>query len=126
MRYWILDRDETPQGLPLLELVRRVRTLVPDESLPWHVTKARGYGERVVELDEILDREMEVLVDPEEIERLAAGREEWFYDFSVQTPDRKLILGLHDSTALFVEGDDEVARSVAATFARFQAAKPGG
>jgi hypothetical protein len=51
-----------------------------------------------------------------EFEALAAGTEEWFYDVEVRVPGSSITFGLHDSTALFVDGEDAVVARIASAF----------
>lgn len=43
-RMWIRDRDETPQGFPLKELLRGVRSLFAREQFKVEIYRAEGYG----------------------------------------------------------------------------------
>ncbi len=118
IRYWIYERDETPQQFPLKRLVLKVRDSLGDTNPRLRVTKARGYGERVQAWDTLLDDNDEVPVDFASLSGMTEGREEWFYDLQVECAARegRIVFGLHDSTALFVEAPKGVADVVVAEF----------
>lgn len=116
MRYWIFDKDESPQRFPLQRLVRRVQEVVGPGTGALAVKKARGYGLQVREWEEALDSDEKIVVPFELVDRLSAGIEEWFYDFEAQNSDASVLFGLHDSTALFVEAAPDIAERVASAF----------
>jgi hypothetical protein len=88
-------------------------------SCEFVVTKARGYGIHIVEWDGLLDDHDRLSVSFELLDRLSQGNDEWFYDLDAQCISRveSLRFGLHDSTALFVEGPQALAERIAFTFA---------
>jgi len=117
MRRWIMDEDDTPQRFPLQRLLRRVFEVTGARDHGCDVTRVRGgYGERVHALEESLDSIDAVRVSFSEIEALTEGREEWFYDFEAKLPGTAIRFGLHDSTALFVEGEQPFVEAVVAAF----------
>jgi hypothetical protein len=122
MRFWIMDNDQTPQRFPLQRLFRQVIRMTNTKSEVCHVLRARGYGLRINELDHELDSVDMVVVPMSELDRLSAGSEEWFYDLDARIPGADIRFGLHDSTALFVEGDAQICESVAATFTEYRPA----
>jgi hypothetical protein len=64
-----------------------------------------------------LDQVDSVVADIETLERLARGEDEWFYDLEAELPAVGIRLGLHDSTALFIEcTDGALASAIAAHF----------
>jgi hypothetical protein len=115
MRCWIFDGDDTPQGFPLLRLISRVLEVCgPSETV--HVTKSWGYGLFVGEWYSALDTEDEIVVPIELIQRISRGTEEWFYDFEGHLPHADVLFGLHDSSVLFVQGAEDVVKSVSSAF----------
>lgn len=116
MRYWILDKDETPQRFPLQRLLRRVRDLVGPGLRSFELTRARGYGLQVREWEEALEGADRIVVPFELLDGLSAGTEEWFYDLEAHVPGAGVRFGLHDSTALFVEAPPEIAEALAGAF----------
>jgi hypothetical protein len=108
MRYWIFDRDDSPQGFPLQQLMDYARTILAlADNCECDVVKVWGYGESVVALQERLGSEPAIRVLWSEIYQLALGTEEWFYDIRIKVVGFDLVFGIHDSTALFVEGSTE-------------------
>ena len=118
MRCWIFDKIETAQGFPLLELLKQVIVVLDATDASFFVTRARGYGDQVCELDEATDRSNEVAVSTEDLERLSRGTDEWFYDVEVvgRAQERTVRFGLHDSTALFVEAEAELVKRITSAF----------
>lgn len=125
MRLWIMDKDQTPQRFPLQRLVRKVVEMTGTKAEVCSVLRARGYGLRVNELERELDIADMVAVPLSELDELSAGTEQWFYDLEVQIHGTDVRFGLHDSTAMFVEGDQLLCESVAATFADCRRASGG-
>jgi hypothetical protein len=122
MRYWIFDKDETPQRFPLQRLFRRVRGVVGSSAGNCEVMKARGYGLQIHEWEEALDGEEKIVVAFDLLDSLSQGTEEWFYDFEAQLPDTEVRFGLHDSTALFVEAAPSIAEQIASVFVNIRRA----
>ena len=81
-----------------------------------NLSRARGYGLRVRELDVLLETVDSVSVALSELDELSTGIEQWFYDLTAELPGVALRFGLHDSTALFVEGEGPVVEAVASKF----------
>jgi hypothetical protein len=126
MRFWIMDKDQTPQRFPLQRLFRQVVKVTGTKAEVCNVLRARGgYGLRVCELEQESDAVDMVTVPMSELDELCAGTEEWFYDLEVQIPGTDIRFGLHDSTALFVEGEQLLCESVAATFTDYRRASGG-
>ncbi len=124
MRYWIFDKDSTPQRFPLQRLIRRVREIVGNASGMFEITEVRGYGVQINEWKEKLDTGIRLVVPLEELDRLSLGTEEWFYDLDVLLIPADVRFGLHDSTALFVEAAPCIAEQVACVFTNIRIAGP--
>lgn len=116
MRYWIRDQDETPQRFPLQRLLRRAFEVAGGEQSTCEVTRARGYGLEIRQLEQQLDVEDVVHVSLQVLDRLSEGSEEWFYELDARVPGAGLRFGLHDSTALFVEGDAATSKRIVDVF----------
>jgi hypothetical protein len=117
MRIWIMDHDNTPQRFPLQRLITTARHCSHYEEGTCRITRARGYGESIRSLEIELDEVDSLVADLDNIENLALGESQWFYDLEVELPAIGLRLGLHDSTALFVESADEaLACAIASKF----------
>lgn len=116
-KYWILDREDTPQGFPLRQLVARVRELAGGDC-QFLIRRSQGYGEQICRWDDLLDQTDEVSVPADELERLSGGTEEWFYDLDAKcvTPTATIGFGLHDSSALFVDAPATLAEQITANF----------
>jgi hypothetical protein len=78
MRYWIMDKDQTPQRFPLQRLFRHVIKVTGTKAEVCSVLRARGYGLRVNELEQALDAVDMVTVPISELDELSASTEEWF------------------------------------------------
>jgi hypothetical protein len=116
VRYWIFDKDDTPQRFPLQRLIRRVRSVAGSSSPTCEVTKARGYGLQIREWELTLDSEDNIVVAFDLLDSLSQGTDEWFYDFEAQLSDVDVRFGLHDSTALFVEAMPSIAEQIVSVF----------
>ena len=98
-RMWIRDRDETPQGFPLKELLRGVRSLFAREQFKLEIYRAEGYGLQINTWRTALEREDHIVVDFLSLDALAEGTAEWFYslDACFISTSVTVGLGLHDS-----------------------------
>jgi hypothetical protein len=124
MRYWIMDKDDTPQRFPLQRLIRRVCEVTHAGTATCNLFRVTGYGMQVHELEKRLDVEDVVTVQLSTLDQLSQGTEEWFYDLEAQLPGTEIRFGLHDSTALFVEGSSEIVEDVVAAFELWKSASP--
>lgn len=117
-RYWILDREDTPQGFPLGALVARIRELAGERNGHFLVRRSQGYGAQVGRWDEMLDQAEEISVPADELERISRGLEEWFYNLDAKyvTPTETIRFGLHDSSAMFLDASSAVAEEITAKF----------
>jgi len=117
-RYRILDREDTPQGFPLGVLVARIRELACDGNCQFLVRRSQGYGAQVGQWDEMLDQADEISVPADDLERISEGVEEWFYnlDAKCMTPTETIGFGLHDSSALFLDAPEALAKKITAKF----------
>lgn len=117
-RYWILDRDDTPQGLPLRLLIARIRELVRDADGKFVIRRAQGYGAAINGWDEELDQSDEIAVPAADLERLSVGTDEWFYNLDARcvAPGATIGFGLHDSRALFLDAPQSLASQITAGF----------
>lgn len=117
-RYWILDRDDTPQGLPLRLLIARIRELVRDADGKFVIRRAQGYGAEINSWDEELDQADEIAVPADELERLSIGTDEWFYNLDARcaAPGVTIDFGLHDSSALFLDAPQNLAAQITEGF----------
>jgi hypothetical protein len=116
VRYWIFDKNQSPQRFPLRELVRRVHEVAAPNAKNCEVTRARGYGLRINQWAEALDHADEIVVPFDLAEDLSQGIDEWFYDFEARIPNTDIRFGLHDSTAMFVDAPLRIAEQVAQAF----------
>ena len=118
MRMWIRDGDETPQGFPLKKLLRGVRSLFGDEHFKVEVFRADGYGFQINSWNSTLEKEECIVVDFLALEKLAEGTEEWFYslDARISSFSCSVRLGLHDSSALYVEATKTVLTKLEGLF----------
>lgn len=118
LRIWIETPDvETAQGFPLDILVRAVSETLTCRSFTVH--RSSGYGRDVIRLGDACEREGATTVGVEDLLQLATGTEQWFYDIEVSCdgPDgRAVTFGLHDSSSLFVEGNEGLARTIVEYF----------
>jgi len=121
-RYWIFDREDTPQGFPLRALVARIRELARNESCQFLIRRSQGYGTQICRWDEMLDQADEISVPAVELERLSSGTEEWFYNLDARcvTPGLTIGFGVHDSSALFLDAPPELAEQLTANFERIK------
>lgn len=119
-KYWILDREDTPQGLPLSLLVARLREITCGEGCRFLIRRSQGYGAQVGRWDEMLDQADEVAVSTEELERI--GTDEWFYNLDAMcvTPSVTIAFGLHDSSALYLDAPSDLAERITANFKKVQ------
>lgn len=129
-RYWIFDREDTPQGYPLQKLVRCIRETLGTRGCQFAIRRSEGYGATVNEWGEQLELQSQVLVEPEHLEHLSAGTEEWFYNLeAVCIGESQVIVlrfGLHDSSALFVDASLELSGKIAGSFQDIQLEKNEG
>jgi hypothetical protein len=123
-RYWIFDREDTPQGFPLRALVARIRELAREGGSEFLIRRAQGYGAQICRWDEMLDQTDEISIPAVELERLSSGTEEWFYNLDARcvTPGLTIGFGVHDSSALFLDAPAELAEQLTANFKRVQIA----
>lgn len=122
MRFWIRDEDKTPQRFPLGKLLRCASEELGAPCKIW-ITRAEGYGESISRYSEVLDEAERLLVDSDEFLVVSAGIQEWFYnlDAVLESPTDRVLLGLHDSTALYVEGADALVKRI---LGRFEVVSP--
>lgn len=123
-KYWIFDREDTPQGFPLRALIARIRELACDGACQFLIRRSQGYGEQVCRWDEMLDQADEISVSADELDTLSRGTEEWFYNLDARcvTPTMTIGFGVHDSSALFVDAPSELADQIAVRFKKVQIA----
>ena len=117
-KYWILDREDTPQGFPLGALIARIRELACSGGCRFLIRRSQGYGVQVCRWDEMLDQLDEISVSADELEHLSRGTDEWFYNLDAMcvTPSVTIGFGLHDSSALFVNAPPELGEQITANF----------
>lgn len=123
-RYWILDREDTPQGFPLGRLLARIREVTGGANGVVQLRRSQGYGEQVCQWDSLLDRADEVTVAAEDLARISEGTDEWFYDLDARfdAPGASIAFGVHDSSALFVDAPATMIDRVTAPFRDVQPA----
>ena len=114
-RYWIFEPDDSPMHLPLGRLIQRLREQFPHAD-SCEITRSRGYGEQVNRWHEQLDSKDMVVVGVALLFQISAGGEDWFYDLEATIPECDVRFGLHDSTALFVEGEETLVESIVRGF----------
>ncbi len=121
-KYWIFDREDTPQGFPLRALVARIRELACDDACRFLIRRSQGYGEQVCRWDEMLDQADEISVSADELQNLSSGTAEWFYNLDARcaSPSMAIRFGVHDSSALFLEAPSELAEQITASFKKVQ------
>ena len=122
-RYWIFDREDTPQGFPLGVLVAKIREFACEGSCHFLVQRSQGYGAQVGRWDEMLYQIDEISVPADQLERISQGVEEWFYnlDAKCMTPTETIGFGLHDSSALFLDAPEALAKKITAKFKEVRA-----
>ena len=118
MKLWIFDTDSTPQRFPLLRLMDQIEQVVGHPTKNYFVRKSRGYGLRVNEWDSLLDEQDSISVQPSELRRIGSGVDEWFYDMEALSVESDIVFGIHDSTAMFVDGPESVVRQIVKPFER--------
>jgi len=118
MKYWILDEDTTPQGFPLRMLILLILKQIASTTYQLWILRSQGYGLRVNEWDERLDKEEQLLIDPELLLDTSVGEEEWFYDLDAKiiTDGLEIRFGLHDSTALYLEAPQDFSKKIIKSF----------
>jgi hypothetical protein len=123
-KYWILDREDTPQGFPLAQLFAKIRELACSSGCQLLVRRSEGYGSMVCHWDQLLERADEIVVSPDDLERLSSGTEEWFYNLDVRcvSPTAIVAFGIHDSSAMFVETSPALAEKIVSGFSDVRAA----
>lgn len=123
MRYWIRDEDDTPQGFPLRTLLRRIVEELPPPHKIW-ILRSEGYGLTVNNWDNELDSQDRLPAELDQLLALSSGTDEWFYnlDGAIESPLGQLAFGLHDSTAMYLEGPQKLVEKVCAHFERVSAA----
>lgn len=122
MRYWIHDKEKSPQGAPLQKLIHRVRAVLrrtagqPGYQLT--VNKARGQGARVDELEGELARQHQVRVTFEQLDDLSSSSEDWLSELEVECtgPAMGLRFGLHDGAALYVDAPLDITVAIVKPF----------
>lgn len=117
MKYWIRDEDDTPQGFPLRTLLWRIQEeLSPPQR--FRIFRSEGYGLTVNHWRNQLDTQDWLSVDLDQLLAVSSGTDEWFYEFeaTVDSPLGRLTFGLHDSTAMYLDGPQELVERVCATF----------
>lgn len=122
VRYWIHDRSDTPSGLPLAKLVAVLRSEYPTAEA-CEISAARGYGLQVCAWDAATDTLDHVVVKLATLEQLLREKQEWFYDLQAVIRAVPIAFGLHDSSALFVEGQDSKLLRVVRHFDCWPAAR---
>ncbi|MEZ4306423.1 MAG: hypothetical protein R3F14_00020 [Polyangiaceae bacterium] len=119
-KYWILDKVDTPQGFPLLKLIENIRKVLRTADIRACICRSQGFGLTVNGWDELLSHVDEVPISLADLERIAGGVDEWFYDLDVVcvAPTATIRFGVHDSTALFVDAAPEIGEHVVLGFQR--------
>lgn len=117
-RYWILDREESPQGFPLGLLISKICEATGATDGELRIRRSQGYGAQVCHWDELLDRADEIPVAFEDLARISQGTDEWFFDLDavLKTPSASVGFGVHDSSALFLDAPPPLAEKVTAAF----------
>lgn len=117
-RAWIRDTDLTPQHVPLQRLLAAVKSFCHADEAKLYVLRADGYGMHIRELDLRLENEERLIIDFEDLYRLSAGVEEWFYNLHAELVSADFVIrfGLHDSSFLFVEGPADIVEHVGNKF----------
>lgn len=109
MRYWIRDRESTPQGAPLRKLIRRLRSVLSspsgESSCKLRLHNIEGQGPQVQALENALALEKPVPITFELLDDLSRGTDNWLSELDVECqqgagPAR---FGLHGGTPLFFE-----------------------
>jgi hypothetical protein len=118
-RYWIFDRDDTPQGFPLQKLFRRIQGAFGMNGCKIVLRRSEGHGTQMRAWEDLLEKQDEILVSPREFDSISAGTAEWFYNLEAECTSggASVTFGLHDSSALFVETTPELAREITSIFA---------
>jgi hypothetical protein len=118
VRYWIRDEDDTPQGFPLKVLIQLIIRQLGSSVFQLWILRSQGYGLRIKEWDELLDKQERLLVDHELLQEISSGTEEWFYDLDAEiiADDLLVRFGLHDSTALYIDAPQEFCELIIKSF----------
>ena len=116
MRHWIFDTDSTPQRFPLVRLIDRIEEVSGQHPDLYLLRKARGYGLQINEWDTLLEKQEHIAVPASELRSIGSGEDEWFYDMEAFSHETGILFGIHDSTAMFVEGPSDLVSKVAKTF----------
>lgn len=114
-RHLIFDQDNSPMRLPLGRLIQRLREQYPDADA-CEITRSQGHGEQVNLWDGQLEGEDRVIAELSLLHGICTDGEEWFYNLDVALPVYQIRFGLHDSTALFVEGERVSVESLTSGF----------
>jgi hypothetical protein len=123
LRYWIFDQDESPQRFPLQRLFSLVVQVTPYQAAEkWNITRTQGYGLAVNEIADKSDAADSVSIGRSALHSILTGVDEWFYDIAVESSDGFIRFGLHDSSAMFVEGPTELIETVVGNFSKFSKA----
>jgi len=125
MIYWIKDRVETPQKFPLNLLLSLIIRAIGSEHLQFVVTRSQGFGLQINKWGDLLDRQEDLRVERDVLEKLLEGTEEWFYHLDVKVMSSNLTVrfGLHDSTAMFIEAPRGVIDMIVNKFETVELAK---
>jgi hypothetical protein len=70
VRYWIRDEDDTPQGFPLKKLLQLIIRQLGSSVFQLWILRSQGYGLRIKEWDELLDKQERLLMDKNYFKRL--------------------------------------------------------
>jgi uncharacterized membrane protein YbaN (DUF454 family) len=118
MKYWIRDEDNTPQGFPVNALFRCILERLSPPYRVW-LLRSEGYGVTVNDWNKELDSVDRLPIQPNQLLVVSNGTEEWFYnlDVLVESSVGSLVFGLHDSTAMYVQGPEQLVESICSRFA---------
>ena len=108
--YNILDRDKTPQQLPLNKLYHLILDVIKQEDGELVLLSSEGYGETICRWEDQLKNDNKIIVDKNIFEKISEGTEEWFYNVDVEIKLESNIIwfGLADSSYLYVACQKDV------------------
>jgi len=118
MRYWIRDKENTPQGFPLQVLIELIMQQLGSTICQLWILRSQGYGLRINEWNRLLDQHERIPIDVKLLQEISSGEEEWFYDLDAEilSEGLRVRFGLHDSTALYIDAPQEFSELILKAF----------
>ena len=103
---------------PLAVLLQLLAKVCPERIRNrWTIFRgASGYGERVCEIEDALEASDSIVVDSEEMLHLLCAGSQYFNHARIRVDASNTEFGVHDSTFLFVRGNEETLQDLKGTF----------